>query len=637
MAKRLNTCLGQQPLWTPASEWRPPDISKLPSWTGARRVCVDTETRDPKLKTLGPGVRRDGYMVGISFAIEDGPSFYLPIAHPEDNCNPEHVFAYLRDQFKTYDGDLVGANIGYDLDYLWEKNIEMPKVKRYRDIQVADVLINELFDSYSLDNIAKRLGMPGKDETLLRDAASAYHLDPKKGLWQLPGRFVGPYACQDVVLPLQVLRRQERLIEEAGLEQIYDLETRLTPCLVKMRRRGVKVDMHKLQQVEEWSITEAKAALEKVRELTGCRIGIEDLNKAKALAPAIEAIGSGVQLKRTAAGAISIDKDFLSGVKHPVADALLRARKMDKVRGTFCASVRQHLVKGRIHATFNQLRRTSDSEGEDDKGARYGRLSCTDPNLQQQPARDPEIGKLWRSIYVPDDGALWAAMDYSQQEPRMAVHYGVRAGCTGAEAMAHAFRTDPKCDNHTTMALICGIQRKYAKEIFLGLCYGMGGAKLCRKLGKPTAFKHSKSLNKMIEVAGPEGQAILDQVDQKMPYLKQLAKMCENRAKERKYVITLLGRHCHFPVKADGTVDWAHKALNRIIQGSSADQTKMAIVLMCETLEVPQLQVHDEVDTSVEDAAHAEKFADIMRNCVPLEVPSKVDVELGKSWGESMG
>jgi DNA polymerase I-like protein with 3'-5' exonuclease and polymerase domains len=640
----------QMPLWKPPSLWKPTPVSQLPSWAGAKRIGFDLETFDPTLTTLGPGVRRDGRIVGISFAIEDGPAHYLPIGHTEDNLDPEHVWQYLEDQAKIFDGDIVGANLAYDLDYIWEKKLFFHKVKKYRDIQVAEPLIDELQLSYSLENISKRYEIPGKNEALLRDAAEVYHIDPKKGMWQLPGRFVGEYAIQDARLPLTLARRQDRKIEEQGLEKIYDLETRLLPALVRMRRRGVRIDLKHLQKVEDWSIQEQTKELAKVKELSGVRIGFDDMDKAKALAPALRMIAN-IKINENAKGQALVDKEFLAALKHPIADAILRAKKMSKLRGTFCASIRRHMVNGRIHSTFNQLRRSSDNEAnnEDDKGARYGRLSSTDPNVQQQPARDPEIGKLWRTIYIPEDGEEWAAMDYSQQEPRMTTHYAELSGCTGASMMADAFRNDPNCDNHSTMtSIVYGVEslkrpdfkklRGYCKEIYLGITYGMGGAKLCRKLNLPTEWMFSRKMARNIEVAGPEGKAIMNQVDTKMPYLRQLARLCEQRAKEVGKIVTLLGRVCRFPMKKDNSgYDWCHKALNRLIQGSSADQTKLAVVTMDEQGDTPQLQVHDEIDTSVPGREKAEQLADIMRHCVELRVPSKVDVELGKSWGDSMG
>lgn len=653
----------QAPLFTTvSSSWRPPDLNALPSWAEAKRVAIDCETRDPTLKELGPGAgrRKDSYITGISFAIEDGPGAYLPIRHDGgDNLPLESVLRYLREQAATFRGDVVGANLPYDIDFLAGDGVEFKSVRFFRDIQIADPLINELHDSYSMQSIAQRWGFDGKNEELLRAAAVDYGINPKKDMWLLPARFVGPYAEEDTRLPLNILRRQEREIEDQDLWRVYDLESRLLPVLVKLRRRGVRVDLDRLAQVERWALEREQEALAAVYQATACRIAVGDVWKPEALAPALESLG--VKLRKTSQGKFNIDQNVLDAINHPVAEHIARARKVNKLRTTFAASVRNHLVGDRIHCTFNQLRKQKDDESEGMAGAAYGRLSCEHPNLQQQPARD-DFAPMWRSVYLPEEGRLWASNDYSQQEPRMAVHYASiskpQIGQFAWEKACEArdkYRNDPTTDNHQMMADMAGIKRKAAKEIYLGLSYGMGGAKMCRKLGLPTMMAVRGPRGRLYDVsspegqrllaegarkfeaAGPEGQALLDTFDSKVPFIKRLAKACEARAKQVGYITTLSGRRCRFPVDKDGNYDWTHKALNRLIQGGSGDQTKEAMVATDAAGFDLIIQVHDEIALSVTDHAEAERAAQIMRTCTPLELPSKVDVEVGRSWGHSMG
>lgn len=659
----------QPPLFvTTQSDWTPPRLSDLPSWKGAKRIAVDVETKDPDLKTLGPGPRRpDSYITGISFAIEDGPATYLPMRHQGgDNLPVEQVLDYVRAQARAFTGDLVGANLPYDLDWLASDGVEFPAVRFFRDIQVADPLICELYTSYSMNAISERWGFAGKREEVLRLAAADYGIDPKKDMWVLPARFVGAYATEDARLPLNILRRQEREIEEQDLWRVYDLESKLLPILVKLRRRGVRIDTAQLEYVERRAVAWEAEQLAIIKAATGIRINVGDVWKPEAIAPALEHIGirlnRGKGTKRNPAGPPLIDKNLLGGIDHPVAAALERARKVSKL-GQFGKSVWSHMVNGRIHCTFNQLRRQKDDadEASGTAGAAYGRLSCENPNLQQQPARD-DFAPMWRAIYLPEEAQLWAANDYSQQEPRMAVHYACKAGSMiGAPAYRAAvaardkYRSDPKTDNHQMMADMAGIQRKAAKEIYLGLSYGMGGAKLCRKLGLPTRMVVRGPRGRLVplesdlgqrlaadgarkfEAAGIEGQELLDTFDARVPFVKKLARACERRAKEMGYVVTLSGRRCRFPTDPDGNYDWTHKGLNRLIQGASADQTKMAMVALDEAGFDMIIQVHDEIAMSVECREEGEAAAEVMRNCVPLELPSKVDVEVGKSWGHSMG
>lgn len=647
----------QLPMFETGSGWRAPRLSELPTdWNRAKRIGLDCETCDPHLKTLGLSVRRGGFIAGISFAMEDGPSYYLPLRHKGgDNMveGPEAVLQYIREQAHAFTGEIVGANLPYDLDYLAEVGVHFPNIKYFRDVQIADPVINELHMSYSLHNIALRHGLPGKDENLLRIAAAEYGIDPKKDMWQLPARYVGPYAEVDAVRPLQILRKQERMIDELDLWKIYNLESKVLPVLVKMRRRGVLIDQDRLTRIEDWSLEQEAGALRKVKVHTGCNIAVGDVWKAGAIAPALEAIG--ITLKKTTTGAPSIDKDVLSRIDHPVAKALGWARKTNKLRTTFAASVRRYMVDGRIHCSFKQM--AQEDEDGTQKGARYGRLSCVEPNLQQQPSRD-EFANEWRSIYIPDEGGEWATLDYSQQEPRWTTHFAAIMNLPGAKAAAQAYHDNPKLDNHQFMADITGLPRKAAKNIYLGLCYGEGGAKLCRELGLPTrwAVSYGKGRERRTEyrddeesakqlrrevgdgfiyaAAGPEGQKILDTFDARAPFIRQLAKAASKVASSRGYITTGGGRRLHFPEREDGTFDWTHKGLNRLIQGTSADQAKASLVALDEAGVPLQLQVHDDFNFSCYERKQAFMASEIMQNVMPALVPFRVDVEIGPSWGE---
>jgi DNA polymerase I-like protein with 3'-5' exonuclease and polymerase domains len=623
----------QAALFDPRNDWKPIPVGHLPSWAEARRVAVDLETCDPDLKTLGIGVRRGGFVAGIAFAFDDGPAHYLPIAHEAGgNLRASTVWRYLRDQAKVFRGEIVGAHLPYDLDYLAHNGVWFSGATFFRDVQIAAPLLDENQMRYNLEAIAGRLGLEGKAEEELRDAAAAWGLDPKAELYKLPSRHVARYAIQDVRLPLEILRLQEKTIAAERLEEVWDLESKTLPVLLKMRRRGVLIDQRKLEEIEARALREETEALEEVRATSGVRIEVGDVWKADEIAKALAAIG--VRVPKTKTKKPSTKSEFITKIDHPTARAISRARKWNKIRTTFAASIWRFMTGGRIHCTFNQLRAEKGDGAL--KGTVGGRLSSDKPNLQQQPARDKETGPLWRSIYVPEQGKQWAALDYSQQEPRMVVHYAVKSGCEKAEEAAERYRNDPKTDNHQMMADLAQIERKPAKAIFLGLCYGMGGAKLCQTLGLPTRRIMSKRQKKMIDIAGPEGQALLDTFDARVPFVRELARRVENQAKRKGFIRTISGRRCRFPKGENGRYDWTYKALNRLIQGSSADQTKAAMVQADAAGFGLQLQVHDELDFSVSGKAEAEACAEIMRTCVPLEVPSKVDVDIGPNWGDSM-
>lgn len=665
--------------FTPEARWKPPSLSDLPSWKGAKRIAIDAETRDPSIgNKLGPGDIRDGYTVGWAFAIEGGPKHYLPIRHEGgDNLPVNAVLEYLREQIRDFEGEFVGANLSYDLGYGYNDGFEWNPNARFRDIQIADPLIYELHMSYSLANIGKRHGIEAKDESMLLDAARSYGLDPKKGLWRLPARFVGEYGEQDVTSPLEILRAQEKVIDEKDLRSIWDLESDVLPALVRMRRRGVRIDFDRLAQIEAWTLSEEKKAYDLIRQETFILLGSDDIWKPASIAPVLENIG--IRLNKTSTGAPQIDKDLLKAANHPVASAILHARKVNKLRTTFAASIHKYHVNGRIHCSFNQIAR--EDEDGDQKGVRYGRLSAGDPNMQQQPSpdRDPIIAGEWRKIFIPEEGAIWGCNDYSQQEPRWTTHFAALMDLPKAREAAMRYQNDPNTDNHDMMTrLIHGdaqvdawlaegsknykVNRGYSKNIFLGLCYGEGGAKLCHDIGKPTRwahiygwgdnrrtdfyeYRHEAMAARMEsgkgfirESAGEEGQEILDNFDQEVPYVRALAKAATARGEERGFVRTVLGRQLHFEQRDDGSYDYTHKALNRIIQGSSADQTKLAIVELDRAGLFIQLQVHDETDGSFSSVAEAQKAGEIMRDCILSRVkpwvPFKVDTEVGPSWGE---
>jgi DNA polymerase I-like protein with 3'-5' exonuclease and polymerase domains len=670
MAKRGSKHVAQPNqglMFEPESDWRPPDVSSLPSWEGVKRIGIDTETCDPQLKEMGIGVRRGGRAVGISVAFEDGPAFYLPYGHEGgDNLEKWAVIGYVKEQAAKFKGEICGMNLAYDLDYLWEEGIIFPQIKMYRDAGIAGPLIDELKDSYSLNNMLKRADLPEKDERALKAYAAARGMDPKADLWRFPARHVGPYGEWDGAAPMKLLRKQEREIEEQDLWNVYDLECKVMPVLVKMRRRGVRIDFRQLERVERAAIKAEQTALELVYRETGVRVRAStvgpdgsvddgDVWKAAAIGPALKAAGVAVGV--TEKGAISIRGPALDQSDHPVAKYIVRARKWNKVRTTFAQSIRKHAVKDRIHCSFNQLRST-DEFGNYEKGAAFGRLSSENPNMQQQPTpdREPIIGLMWRKCFVPDEGKDWTIADYTQQEPFMTFHFAELMGLPGARENNEMFRADPTLDAYIPLATAAGITRKIAKVIFLALCYGMGGKKLCVSLGLPTEWvvwdKNARPWKKVpadsdygrelvsmgadaYEDAGPEGRELLAKFDDQVPFVRKLQKECMKAAERRGYIKTISGRRCRFPLLPSGKRDWMHKALNRLIQGSSADQTKEAIVALDDAGVALQLQVHDEVDFSTNNLREALAVKEIMCNVRKLQIPTRVDIEVGPNWGQA--
>jgi DNA polymerase I-like protein with 3'-5' exonuclease and polymerase domains len=602
------------------SDWRPP--TEFPNLRGCRRIAIDVETKDSDLLTLGPGPRRAGnYLIGIAVGTDRGERAYLPYRHQGgDNLDEAMVIKWAVDNLSTFDGEVVGANLAYDLDWLETDGIAIPNAT-FRDIQFAECLIDEHRFSYSLDNIALHHLNESKQEAML-DAIAASTKgrgNIKSRLWELAARYVGPYAEGDVDLPLRIYEIQEKLLTENELWPIYNLESDLLPLFLKMQQQGVPVSEERLDNADAFFRAEEAAAYATIRKESGFDLS-EDIWASAKVAPALRSLGF------TVPDGDSVEQQWLLGLKHPAADAIVHARKMSQAVGTFTSGIRKHLTNGRVHPNYNQVR------GERG-GTVTGRPSCANPNLLNQPTRDEIVGPIIRGVYVPDAGKQWAKLDFSQQEPRLSVHYAeLTNGCDAAEAVK-MYSENPDTDYHSMMAELTGLPRSKAKAMFLGICYGMGGGKLCRDMGLPTVTKSFKKNGETIEylAAGPEGEKILTQFDIRAPFVKGIDKKAKERAQSRGYITTLLGRRLHFRASYE-----YRKALNKLIQGSAADQTKKAMLdVWREGGMVPYLQVYDELDVPVDNYEEARYYADIMERAVPLVVPSKVDVEIGASWGEA--
>lgn len=616
----------------PRVDWTPPRVSELPSWADAKRVCIDVETKDPQLDSLGPGDFRPGnHVVGIAFAIEDGPDYYLPIRHEGgDNLDPGHVLAYVRDQARNYRGSIVGANLGYDLGFLARDDVHFDEVTDFRDVLNAAVVIYELHMKYSLDAVAERYGLPGKDERLLREFASAYRVDPKKEMYKLPGRAVETYARRDVRLPLQIARKQDRDIADNELERIWRLESDVLPCLVRMRRRGVRVNVQKILRVIEWATRQVQSKLDDVRDSIGFNIRVDEIWKAAVLGRALT--HANIPHPMTKDGKPSIKNNWLEKNAGPVGKALARARTVGRLI-QFANQTLEYQINGRVHCTLHQLRVTKELDGdhEEEKGGRFGRFSSEDPNLQQQPVRDDEFGDMWRDVFEPEPGCFWVCSDWSQQEPRIAVHYAEIMELDGAKEFADRYRSDPRLDCHQMLADLTGIPRKIVKNYFNGCIYGMGEAKLCRAIGHPTVMinRHGK----VVEAPGPTGKPIIDKFKNDLPWVQGLTRKAAKRAEKMGHVWTICRRKCNFPRDDHGNVDWSHKAFSRIGQGGAADQMKSTLVA-ADRAGIPlQLAVHDEFDYSETDPKRAKLLKELQMNTVKFNVPMLVDLEVGPSWG----
>ena len=613
----------QQILFTPQTEWVVPE--ELKDLRGHKEIAVDLETCDPELTELGSGnVVGRGKIVGISVAVE-GWSAYYPIAHEGGgNMDKKLVLNWLQDLFKQ-DSTFIFHNAMYDICWLRSSGI-IPPVKIV-DTMIAASLVNENRWSFRLDALAREYAGIGKDEAVLQAAAREYGIDAKKDMWKLPSMFVGQYAERDAESTLKLWHRMKVELSDQDLWTIFDTETRLFPCLVDMRFKGVRVDVEKADKIKKELMDKENKIINKIKDLTGVSV---ELWAASSIAKVFDALK--LPYDRTEkTGAPSFTKNFLSNHPNEIAQGISYAREINKAHTTFIDTIVKHSHKGRIHADINQIR-------SDQGGTVTGRFSMSNPNLQQIPVRHKELGPLIRSLFIPEENHKWGVFDYSQQEPRILVHYAKLQKLDGIDEIANAYKSG-EADFHSAVAKMAGIERSQAKTINLGLMYGMGKNKLMAELGL------------MKEAA----EKLIAQYHAKAPFIKQLMQAVSRRADDSGRIRTLGGRVCHFDLwepttfgagmpkpHVEALKEYGHgikragtyKALNRLIQGSAADMTKLSIIALSENGIIPHIQIHDELDVSVEHSEQAKQIVEIMESAIKLEIPNKVDYECGSNWGD---
>ena len=614
----------QSPMFAPESNWSIPDI--FPKFSDTERIAIDLETYDPHLLTSGPGwATNRGYMVGVGVATKDWKG-YFPIRHEGGgNLDEVVVLRWLKNTLSSSKREVIFHNALYDVGWLRREGVDVKG--KILDTMFAAPIVDENRYSYSLDALGQTFCVEKKDESLLQDAALAWGINPKAEMYKLHSKYVGPYGEQDAALTLKLYEKLKLELREQNLEPIYEMECKLIPLLLEMRWRGVRVDEQKAADVsKKLSLQEQKLHIEIKRKYG------EDVNLWANASLQKIFDKNNLAYPRTEKGMASFQRQWLENHEHELPQMIVRARKLNKARTTFIDKmISEHAVNGRIHAEAHPLR-------SDAGGTVSGRFSYSNPNLQQVPARDPELGTMIRSLFIPEEGCQWGLFDYSQQEPRLTVHYANRMGLIGAKDAVTAYR-DKNADFHQIVADMANIPRKQAKNINLGLSYGMGKQKLIKELG----------------LGDTEAQALLTKYHEKVPFIRGLQDQCARVALDRGYIKTLAGRRCHFDLwehKYDDSMplpleearekygdvlkrSYTYKALNRLIQGSAADMTKLAMLGLWEEGIVPHVQVHDEVDISIEDDEQAAKVSRIMENCVELAVPLVVDTELGASWGET--
>ena len=610
-------------LWSAPSEYK--DLS------GAKEIAIDLETKDDGINNgLGAGwATGRGKIVGFAVAVEGWQGYY-PMDHfGGGNLIKEQVLRYMKDVC-ALPCRKIFHNAQYDVGWLQSYGIKVNG--EIVDTMIAGALIDENRYTYRLNALAKDYIGEIKAETDLVEAAKAHGVDPKGEMWKLPAEHVGHYAEQDARLTYLLWQRFKHEIQKQSLTTIWELEKNLLPILIEMRQKGVRVDVEKAQQLQKDFQVREKDTLHKIKQLAGKDV---DIWAARQIADAYDKLG--IEYPKTEKSKEpSFTQQWLMNNEAEISKLIVQAREINKFHNTFLSSIMKYEHQGRIHAEIQQLR-------NDSGGTVSGRLSMSNPNLQQLPARNKEFGPMIRGLFLPEQGCKWGSFDYSQQEPRLVVHYAssIGEGYEGSQELVEAYE-NADADFHQTVADICGIGRKEAKTIGLGLMYGMGKKKLATMLG----------------LGYDEANALIGKYNRKVPFVKLLSDRCMGKANDEGTIRTKLGRKCRFNMwepkdfglhtpehydnasakygRANIKRAFTYKALNRLIQGSAADQTKQAIVSCYELGHLPIVQIHDELCFNVKDKKDIDKIKSVMQDCVKLNVPNVVDIALGKNFGEAM-
>jgi len=605
------------------TEWIAPD--NFPDLSGYKLIAIDLETKDPDLKSKGSGaVIGNGEIIGVAVAV-DGWCKYYPFGHEGGgNLDKKKILEWVKSVCET-EATKIFHNAMYDICWLRSYGIKVNG--HIVDTMVMASLVDENRMRYTLNALSWEYLGERKSEATFRVVAKNWGIDAKAELYKLPAMYVGEYAEKDASLTLNLFKRLSTEIKKDNLTEIFDLETQLFPCLVDMRFKGVRVDVDNAHKLKQKLLAQETTLLQEIKKETQME---PQIWAARSIAKVFDKLK--LPYERTVkTNAPSFTKNFLSSHEHPLVRTIAEARELNKAHTTFIDTIIRYQHRDRIHAGINQIR-------SDNGGTVTGRFSYSNPNLQQIPARNKDLGPMIRSLFIPESNCEWGCFDYNQQEPRLVVHYASLDQDASVFNVKNAYN-EGDADFHTIVAKMADIPRLQAKTINLGLFYGMGKAKLQAELG----------------VSKEKAEELFSLYHSRVPFVKSLMKSVSNRAQHRGQIRTLLGRLCRFPLWEPNSFGmhkalpfeqaaqehgpgirraYTYKALNKLIQGSAADMTKKSMLELYKEGIIPHIQIHDELDISVESDKQAKRIIEIMESAVDLEIPNKVDYESGKNWGD---
>lgn len=611
-------------------------------------VCIDTETTG-----LDWGKDR---VFGVAIAVPDCSMEQLlhdPIGAPIstryfDVRTDRNSYVALRNvapKLQKY----VNHNAKFDAHMTLNDGVILDPTKTECTTMRA-CLINEHLVKYELDFVAKKcLGM-GKQGDIYQELADLFggrvtKAVQMRNIWQAPSHIVAKYAERDAEVALRLWAWQETEIKRQDLGRVWDLERRLYPHIFDMERGGIRVDMVEAERQTDILTQKIETLQRDLDNLAGFAVNPNPSGSMAMLFKPVYKEGhwyasDGTPLQTTEAGKPSFNKEVLESMRHPAAGMILRLRKLLKTRDTFIGGhILGHARNGRVHPNINQ------TKGDETGGTGTGRLSYTNPALQQIPARDKEIAAIVRPIFLPEVGHGWTYGDLDQHELRIFHHYVQNPN------VLKSYRENPNLDGHGIVAQLTGLPRNApksgganAKQINLAMVFNMGGGELADRMGLPWTwerFTDTKGEVHEYKKAGPEAEAIMNTYYDMVPGVKEIAQKARSIAKTRGHVKTLFGRHIRFP----GGM-FTHKASGLVYQGTSADLNKDNIIRVTEYLkqECPEarvlLNIHDETSSSLPYSSDWRKLCRGMRDVIQdrpeIRVPLRIDFsELAPNWWEA--
>ncbi|MEE3878897.1 DNA polymerase I [Vibrio natriegens] len=561
-------------------------------------------------------------LVGLSFAVDEGIAAYVPVAHDyldaPQQLDRDWVLEQLKPILEDESQAKVGQNLKYDASVLARYGIEMKGIKH--DTMLASYVYNSVGGKHDMDSLALRF---------LQHSCISFEQVAGKGKKQLTFNQIeldqaSPYAAEDADVTLRLHNRLFANIEQdEKLKSVYeDIEMPLVPVLSRIERTGVLIDDMKLGAQSVEIAARLEELEKKAYEIAEQEFNMNSPKQLQAIL--FEKMGLPV-VKKTPSGTPSTNEEVLQelALDYPLPKLILEYRGLAKLKSTYTDKLPKMInpTTGRVHTSYHQAVTAT------------GRLSSTDPNLQNIPIRNEE-GRRIRQAFVAPTGYKILAVDYSQIELRIMAHL------SGDQALLDAFR-DGKDIHAATAAEIMGVgidqvsseQRRRAKAVNFGLIYGMSAFGLAKQLGIPRG----------------EAQTYMDKYFERYPGVMQYMEDTRSAAADQGYVETIFGRRLHLPeIKSrNGMRRKAAEraAINAPMQGTAADIIKKAMLLVDQWIQAEGdgrvkllMQVHDELVFEVEESSLSEiesKVQKLMESAAELKVPLVAEAGHGDNWDQA--